>query len=158
MLFIPRPANMLEQAPIAEPLRDRMEIIELQGYSEEEKTAHRSPIRQFRGRWKKTESRPSRSNFRTEALRYVIRHYTREAGVHSLERTISTIYANKRGGSPKARPKSSWSRRKLSRSFWAASRSALKVKLKNAPNGRGSQWAWRGLHQAATCCLWKPTR
>src|ERR1700720_2612656 len=87
VLFITT-ANMLD--PIAEPLRDRMEIIELQGYSEEEKLhiARRYLVpRQVEENGITVEQ----IEFPDEALRYVIRHYTREAGVRSLERTIGTI-------------------------------------------------------------------
>ncbi len=87
VLFITT-ANMLD--PIAEPLRDRMEIIELQGYSEEEKLhiARRYLVpRQVEENGITTEQ----IEFPDQALRYVIRHYTREAGVRSLERTIGTI-------------------------------------------------------------------
>jgi len=83
VLFITT-ANMLD--PIAEPLRDRMEIIELQGYSEEEKFRYLVP-RQVEENGITTEQ----IEFPEAALRYVIRHYTREAGVRSLERTIGTI-------------------------------------------------------------------
>src|SRR5580658_73382 len=81
-------ANMLD--PIAEPLRDRMEIIELQGYSEEEKLhiAFRYLVpRQVEENGITAEQ----IEFPEAALRYIIRHYTREAGVRSLERTIGTI-------------------------------------------------------------------
>jgi ATP-dependent Lon protease len=87
VLFITT-ANMLD--PIAEPLRDRMEIIELQGYSEEEKLhiARRYLVpRQVEENGITAEQ----IEFPDEALRYVIRHYTREAGVRSLERTIGTV-------------------------------------------------------------------
>jgi ATP-dependent Lon protease len=87
VLFITT-ANMLD--PIAEPLRDRMEIIELQGYSEEEKLhiARRYLVpRQV----EENGITADQIDFPDEALRYVIRHYTREAGVRSLERTIGTI-------------------------------------------------------------------
>src|SRR5450755_1878267 len=87
VLFITT-ANMLD--PIAEPLRDRMEIIELQGYSEEEKVhiAFRYLIpRQIEENGITAEQ----IEFPDDALRYTIRHYTREAGVRSLERTIGTI-------------------------------------------------------------------
>jgi ATP-dependent Lon protease len=87
VLFITT-ANMLD--PIAEPLRDRMEIIELQGYSEEEKVhiAFRYLIpRQIDENGITTEQ----IEFPEDSVRYVIRHYTREAGVRNLERTIGTI-------------------------------------------------------------------
>src|ERR1700729_4028967 len=87
VLFITT-ANMLD--PIAEPLRDRMEIIELQGYTEEEKVhiAFRYLIpRQIDENGITAEQ----IEFPEQGVRYVIRHYTREAGVRSLERTIGTI-------------------------------------------------------------------
>jgi len=87
VLFITT-ANMLD--PIAEPLRDRMEIIELQGYTEEEKIhiAFQYLIpRQIEENGITTEQ----IEFPEEAVSYIIRHYTREAGVRNLERTIGTI-------------------------------------------------------------------
>src|SRR5271154_7046429 len=87
VLFITT-ANMLD--PIAEPLRDRMEIIELQGYTEEEKVhiAFQYLIpRQIEENGITTEQ----IEFPEDAVRYTIRHYTREAGVRNLERTIGTI-------------------------------------------------------------------
>jgi len=87
VLFITT-ANMLD--PIAEPLRDRMEIIELQGYSEEEKVhiCFRYLIpRQI----EENGITPEQIEFPEDGVRYTIRHYTREAGVRNLERTIGTI-------------------------------------------------------------------
>jgi ATP-dependent Lon protease len=81
-------ANMLD--PIPEPLRDRMEIIELQGYSEEEKQhiAFRYLIpRQIEENGLTAEQ----IEFPEDSVRYLIRHYTREAGVRNLERTIGTV-------------------------------------------------------------------
>ena len=81
-------ANMLD--PIPEPLRDRMEIIELQGYIEDEKVhiAYRYLIpRQIEENGIKAEQ----IEFPEEAVRYIIRHYTREAGVRNLERNIGTM-------------------------------------------------------------------
>jgi ATP-dependent Lon protease len=81
-------ANMLDTVP--PPLQDRMEIIPLQGYSEEEKVhiANRYLIpRQI----KENGITPEQIEFPEDALRYVIRHYTREAGVRKLEQTIGTV-------------------------------------------------------------------
>jgi ATP-dependent Lon protease len=87
VLFITT-ANMLD--PIAEPLRDRMEIIELQGYTEEEKV--HIAFKYLIPRQIDENGIPGEQiEFPEEAVRYVIRHYTREAGVRSLERTIGTI-------------------------------------------------------------------
>jgi ATP-dependent Lon protease len=87
VLFITT-ANMLD--PIAEPLRDRMEIIELQGYTEEEKV-HIAFQYLIPRQIDENGITKEQIEFPEEAVRYVIRHYTREAGVRSLERTIGTI-------------------------------------------------------------------
>jgi ATP-dependent Lon protease len=81
-------ANMLDTVP--PPLIDRMEIIPLQGYSEEEKVhiASRYLIpRQI------TENGITAEQIEIPegAVRYIIRHYTREAGVRKLEQTIGTV-------------------------------------------------------------------
>jgi ATP-dependent Lon protease len=81
-------ANMLDTVP--PPLIDRMEIIPLQGYSEEEKVhiANQYLIpRQI------TENgiKPEQIEFPEDSVRYIIRHYTREAGVRKLEQTIGTV-------------------------------------------------------------------
>ncbi|PWH12432.1 MAG: endopeptidase La [Anaerolineae bacterium] len=81
-------ANTLETIP--GPLRDRMEIISLSGYTEGEKVAiaHGYLIpRQVRENGLK----PEEVAFTDEALYTIIRQYTREAGVRNLERTIGTI-------------------------------------------------------------------
>jgi ATP-dependent Lon protease len=87
VLFITT-ANMLD--PIAEPLRDRMEIIELQGYTEEEKV-HIAFKYLIPRQIDENGITVDQIEFPEESVRYVIRHYTREAGVRSLERTIGTI-------------------------------------------------------------------
>ncbi|HEX5481336.1 MAG TPA: endopeptidase La, partial [Terriglobia bacterium] len=81
-------ANVLDTIP--PPLLDRMEVIELQGYTEEEKIeiAFRHLIP------KQTEEHgltPEQIEFSRDGLAYVIRHYTREAGVRNLEREIATL-------------------------------------------------------------------
>ncbi len=87
VLFITT-ANMLD--PIAEPLRDRMEIIELQGYTEEEKV-HIAFQYLIPRQIEENGITKEQIEFPEEAVSYVIRHYTREAGVRNLERTIGTI-------------------------------------------------------------------
>ena len=71
-------------------LMDRLEIIHLSGYTEEEKihiaSNHLIP-RQFKETGLKTEE----AQFRSTATRDVIRYYTSEAGVRSLERSIGKI-------------------------------------------------------------------
>jgi len=87
VLFITT-ANMLD--PIAEPLRDRMEIIELQGYTEEEKV-HIAFQYLIPRQIDENGITPEQIEFPEEAVRHVIRHYTREAGVRNLERNLGTI-------------------------------------------------------------------
>ena len=82
-------SNVLDTIPPA--LLDRMEVLELQGYSEEEKIqiAFRHLIpKQTEEHGVKT---PEQIEFSTEALASMIRHYTREAGVRNLEREIATV-------------------------------------------------------------------
>ncbi len=87
VLFITT-ANMLD--PIAEPLRDRMEIIELQGYTEEEKI-HIAFQYLIPRQIEENGITKDQIDFPEETVSHVIRHYTREAGVRNLERTIGTI-------------------------------------------------------------------
>jgi ATP-dependent Lon protease len=81
-------ANMLETIP--PPLLDRMEVLQLPGYSEEEKVliakkyivpkqldAHGLAVRQV--------------EFEDESIRRIIADYTREAGLRNLEREIATV-------------------------------------------------------------------
>jgi ATP-dependent Lon protease len=88
VLFIAT-ANWMD--PIPEPLRDRMEIIELPGYTGEEKLhiAHKYLIP------KQTAENGikvgEQIEFTDEALREIIHSFTREAGVRNLEREIATI-------------------------------------------------------------------
>ncbi len=87
VLFIAT-ANMIETVP--PPLRDRMEIIDIPSYVEEEKVhiarnflipkqAHEHGLA------------PEQFSIDDEALRQIIAGYTREAGVRSLERQIATV-------------------------------------------------------------------
>lgn len=78
-------ANDLDQIP--GPLRDRMEIIALSGYTEQEKAAIATQYlvpRQIR----ENGLLPEEVKFNNEAVREIIQGYTREAGVRSLEREI----------------------------------------------------------------------
>jgi ATP-dependent Lon protease len=90
VLFIAT-ANMLDTIP--GPLRDRMEVIELTGYTEDEKVeiAKRYLIkRQLEANGLK----PEQVTVTAEALHRLVRDYTREAGVRTLERTIGSVLRN----------------------------------------------------------------
>ncbi|MGA2560067.1 MAG: endopeptidase La [Terracidiphilus sp.] len=81
-------ANQLDTVP--PPLLDRMELIPLQGYSEEEKLhiANRYLIpRQIKENGITTEQ----IEFPEDSVRWVVRHYTREAGVRKLEQVLGTV-------------------------------------------------------------------
>ena len=90
VLFIAT-ANQLDTIP--GPLRDRMEIIELTGYTEEEKVeiAKRYLIkRQLEANGLK----PEQASISDDALHHLVRDYTREAGCRNLERTIGSVLRN----------------------------------------------------------------
>ncbi|HHO47250.1 MAG TPA: endopeptidase La [Desulfobacteraceae bacterium] len=81
-------ANVLDTIP--GPLRDRMEIVELSGYTEHEKVA----IAMNHLIAKQLEAHALSSDdleIGEEAIRHLIRSYTREAGVRNLEREIAAI-------------------------------------------------------------------
>jgi len=81
-------ANVLDTIP--GPLRDRMEIIQLPGYTEEEKVeiARRYLVkRQLEANGLK----PEQAALTDAALAALVRDYTREAGVRSLEREIGSV-------------------------------------------------------------------
>jgi ATP-dependent Lon protease len=86
VLFIAT-ANVLDT--ILPPLRDRMEIIEIAGYTEEEKIA----IAQAHLIPKQTKEHgiQSRVHFTPESVQLIVRGYTREAGVRNLEREIAAV-------------------------------------------------------------------
>ncbi len=81
-------ANILDTIP--GPLRDRMEIIELPGYTEEEKVgiaASHLVAKQREANGLSAEQ----CTIGTDTLRAVVRDYTREAGVRTLERRIGAL-------------------------------------------------------------------
>lgn len=87
VLFITT-ANLLD--PIPEPLLDRMEVIELPGYIEEDKL---QIAQQFLipKQWEANGLPPGVPRFTEESLRQLIRTYTYEAGVRNLEREIGSV-------------------------------------------------------------------
>lgn len=87
-VFFITTANQLDTIP--GPLRDRMEIIELGGYTEEEKVEiavrHLIP--------KQIEEHGLKSSqiaWQHDAVQKLVRHYTREAGVRNLEREVGSV-------------------------------------------------------------------
>jgi ATP-dependent Lon protease len=81
-------ANMLD--PIPPALRDRMEIIEIPGYTEEEKlTIARKYL--VEKQHKEHGLSPGHITFTDDAIRAIARKYTKEAGVRNLEREIASV-------------------------------------------------------------------
>src|SRR5262249_45613514 len=82
-------ANSLHSIPV--PLQDRMEIIQLPGYTEWEKVSiaeqYLIPKEKEANGIKEVDI-----DFPEAPIRTVIHHYTKEAGVRNLEREISTVF------------------------------------------------------------------
>ncbi|MBO0781000.1 MAG: endopeptidase La [Ktedonobacteraceae bacterium] len=81
-------ANALE--PIPAPLRDRMEILELSGYTEEQKL-HIARNYLLPKQMESNGLRAEELTLDDDVLRRVIREYTREAGVRNLEREVGSL-------------------------------------------------------------------
>lgn len=81
-------ANVLD--PIPGPLRDRMEVLQLAGYTQDEK---REIARKYLVARQRDESglKPEQLAITDAALACIIRDYTREAGVRNLERQIGAV-------------------------------------------------------------------
>ncbi len=80
-------ANLMEPVPPA--LKDRLEVLELPGYSEEEKT-HIAKKFLIPKQIEEHGLKEDQFNMKDDALQEIITHYTREAGVRNLEREIAT--------------------------------------------------------------------
>ena len=124
VLFITT-ANVLDT--IAPPLRDRMEIIEIAGYTEEEKVqialTHLIPKQMDEHGLTKKHIR-----WTPAALKAIISGYTREAGVRNLERQIATVC------------------RKATREFAEGRTAAISVSAKSVPVYLGTpRWPEREL-------------
>ena len=141
-------ANVLDAIP--GPLRDRMEVIELPSYTEDEKVeiAKRYLVkRQLEANGLK----PEQAAISDAAIRAIVRDYTREAGVRNLERLIGAVFRNvamriaegtRRAGRDRAgRPARDPGRRARSR-----------ARSRCAPACRASRPASPGRRSAATSC------
>ncbi len=81
-------ANVLHTIP--QPLQDRMEVLRLPGYTEQEK--HQIAERYLIPRQlKSTGLTPGNAKFSSKAVTHIIRHYTHEAGVRNLDREIANV-------------------------------------------------------------------
>lgn len=84
-------ANVLDTIP--GPLRDRMEIIQIPGYTEEEKL--QIALRYLVKRQLEANGlKPEQCEITEAAIRAIITDYTREAGVRNLEREIGAVFRN----------------------------------------------------------------
>ena len=110
-------ANLLD--PIPDALRDRMEVIEFPGYTEDDKLMI---AERFLVPKQCTENGLAAKHvcFAEGALMHVIRHYTREAGVRNLEREIGTIF------------------RKIARQVASGKRKRFQVRAKDLPQFLGA--------------------
>lgn len=87
VLFI---ATANDASSIPEPLRDRMEMIEVNSYTENEKF-HIAKLYLVEKQLKKNGLKRSQFKITDEAVYKLIRNYTREAGVRNLERKLNTL-------------------------------------------------------------------
>ena len=81
-------ANYLENIPA--PLRDRLELIEVNSYTEHEKVKIAKGFL-FKKQLQANGLKPRQISFTDEAYYYIIQKYTREAGVRELERKIASL-------------------------------------------------------------------
>ena len=81
-------ANVLHTIP--QPLQDRMEVLRLPGYTEQEKhqIAQRFLVKK---QLESTGLSPENLKFTDESVTHIIRHYTHEAGVRNLDREIANV-------------------------------------------------------------------
>jgi ATP-dependent Lon protease len=144
-------ANLVD--PIPSALKDRMEIIRLSGYTEEEKLKIAQGYlipRQLQENGLK----PSDLHISPEVIREVINHYTQEAGLRNLEREIGTLCRKTARRIAEGRKAPLPSPGAISINIWA--RRAICRK----GSGRRMKWewprAWPGPRWGAKCWRWKP--
>ena len=133
-------ANVLDTIP--GPLRDRMEIIELSGYTEDEKLeiAKRYLVqRQLEANGLK----PEQAEITDDALRAIIDDYTREAGVRNLEREIGRALRNAAVEIAEGKAESRADRRRrISRRSSARRRFENEVAMRTSVPGVATGLAW----------------
>jgi ATP-dependent Lon protease len=141
-VFFVMTANTLETIP--QPLLDRMEVVRLAGYSEEEKLeiARRYQVpKQLKEAGLSTET----CALSDEALRLIISRYTREAGVRQLERAIGRVMRKialqVAEGSPSERPVALIQKEELTE-LLGPERFSPEQARKNVPAGVVTGLAW----------------
>ena len=153
-VFFITTANQLE--PIPAPLRDRMEVIQLSGYTEEEKLeiAKRYLVR------RQVEANglvKSKLEFTDDALLEIIDGYTREAGVRGLEREIGAVARKVAREFAEGTRKSKRTVRGRRSPSCSAARASSRMPPA-APVSPGWPPALPGPPSAATCCSSRPRR
>jgi len=147
-------ANWMD--PIPDPLRDRMEIIELPGYTGEEKIhiARKYLIP------KQTKEHGIKEGeqleFSEEGLREIIHSYTREAACAISNVKSPPSSASRLAVSPRASPTRWWSRRRWCANSWVCRSFARRRKSRSASRSPGWPWASSGPPWAATSSSSKP--
>ena len=147
-------ANMLD--PIPEPLLDRMEIIDLSGYTRRGEGAHRVPLPDpaaDQGERDSAGETAARSNFLKTACGIIVRHYTREAGVRKLEQVIGTVCRKQARRIAEGKTEKLVVDRAIDSGVSGRHQGARGHGDRRADEAvRVLRSAWRGLRQAATCC------
>ena len=134
-------ANVLDTIP--PPLRDRMEVLELPGYTEEEKLkiAQEHLVAKQIANHGLT---PEMVTFTDESIRLVIRGYTREAGVRNLEREIASLVRKIARRRAEGREEPVTLTRDTVVELLGAPRASSTKKSRSARRTRVSPSAWRG--------------
>ena len=147
-------ANVGETIP--GPLLDRMEIVTLDGYTEEEKVAiardHLLP-RQI----EKAGLEPSDVKFSEDALGMIAAEYTREAGVRQLERGLAKVLRKVAGAARLGMPRRRCTSTPTRSSSTSAGRGSRRSR-RSGPPCRAWRPASRSPAPAATCCSSRPRR
>ena len=152
-VFFITTANVLDPVPPA--LRDRMEVLELPGYTEEEKLeiAREHLIAK---QVKNHGLTPEQLTFTDEAVHAVIRSYTREAGVRNLERELGALC--RKVARRRAEGNDERGRDHAGQVADAARRAQVPGRGDRGADGasRASPSAWPGRRRAARCCSSRP--
>lgn len=117
VLFI---ATANSVADIPRPLLDRMELIEVTSYTENEKV-HIAKEHLIKKQMEKHGLKPEQLTIQNKALEKIVRNYTREAGVRNLERKIGEIC------------------RKTARKIWQGNKTTVRVATKNLEKFLGKE-------------------
>jgi len=141
-------ANMID--PVPEPLRDRMEIIELAGYIEIEKIQIANKYLVPKQADEHGIKVGEQIEFTDDGLREIIHSYTREAGVRNLEREIATLIRKQARRIAEGKPEKLVVTPEVCTKRWACRSIAPNAKSKNASKLPAFRWDSSGRPRAAT--------